>query len=161
MKRTSEDLAALLLAGDGYQEMVEIDFMGEKFDVQIRPLTELEIINVSRQQKLSADMLKTIASKVDFTKKLNKEDELAAQDQAMKAVLESGNIDVGDLNYQDFTQNQAYCLAGIVDPSLRALVPKFRYGLTEMIAKRIKTISQVPPDVVSNFFGQSQDTKSS
>jgi hypothetical protein len=163
MARSSEDLAALLMAGDEYTETVEFEFLNERFAVKIRPLTETELIDVTRSQKIGAGMLKTIANKVDFTKKFeSKEEEIAAQEVAMKAVLEEGNsIDVGDLNYQDHMQNRAYCMAGIVDENLRALVPKFRYGLTELIAKRIKTISEVPPAVVANFFGVSQDTRSS
>ena len=113
------------MAGDEYTETVEFEFLNERFAIKIRPLTETELIDVARSQKIGAGMLKTIANKVDFTKKFeSKEEEIAAQEVAMKAVLEEGNsIDVGDLNYQDL-QNRAYCMAGIVDENTRALVPE-------------------------------------
>ncbi len=149
MTRTSEDLKALLMAGDGYTETVDIEYMGEQFAVEIRPLTEAELTDVSRTMKINASMLKKIADQM----KTSGDPEQIKRD-AVDAILSDGEVDVGSMVQIEFLQNQEYCKRGIVDEGLRALVPKFRYGLTSKIAGRIRVISEVPPDVVQNFFGQ-------
>jgi hypothetical protein len=89
---------------------------------------------------------------------LSPEEREKLQKDAVDTLLSGdGEVDVGSMVYVDFLQNQEYCKRGIVDKGLRSLVPKFRYGLTEKIASRIKTISEVPPAVVQNFFGQQTD----
>jgi hypothetical protein len=158
MARTSEDLKSLLLAGDGYTETIDIEYLGEQFAVEIRPLTEAEITDVSRTMKISASMLKKISEKVKAGANLSPEEREKLQKDAVDTLLSGdGEVDVGSMVYVDFLQNQEYCKRGIVDEGLRLLVPKFRYGLTEKIASRIKTISEVPPAVVQNFFGQQTD----
>lgn len=155
MARTSEDLKALLLAGDGYTETINIEYLGEQFAVEIRPLTEAELTDVSRTIKINASMLKKISKKVKSGANLSQEEREKIQKDAVDALLtDDGEVDVGGMVYADFLQNQEYCKRGIVDEGLRSLVPKFRYGLTAKIATRIKTISEVPPAVVQNFFGQ-------
>jgi len=158
MARSSEDLKALIMAGESYNETIEIEYLGELFAVQIRPLTEAELTDVQRTMKLSATMVKAIMQKVKLGKKLTPAEEETAKKEAIESVLTDGTIDVGDLNYMEFVQNREYCKKGIVDEGLRKLVPNFRYGLTEMISKRIQTISNVPPQVVANFFGQKKDS---
>jgi hypothetical protein len=158
MARTSEDLKSLLLAGDGYTETIDIEYLGEQFAVEIRPLTEAEITDVSRTMKINASMLKKISEKVKAGANLSPEEREKLQKDAVDTLLSGdGEVDVGSMVYVDFLQNQEYCKRGIVDEGLRLLVPKFRYGLTEKIASRIKTISEVPPAVVQNFFGQQTD----
>jgi len=158
MARTSEDLKALLLAGDGYTETIGIEYLGEQFAVEIRPLTEAEITDVSRTMKINASMLKKISKKVKVGVKNTPEEREKILGEAVDALLsDEGDLDVGNMAYVDFLQNQEYCKRGIVDEGLKSLVPKFRYGLTERIASRIKTISEVPPAVVQNFFGQQTD----
>jgi hypothetical protein len=158
MARTSEDLKSLLLAGDGYTETIDIEYLGEQFAVEIRPLTEAEITDVSRTMKINASMLKKISEKVKAGANLSPEEREKLQKDAVDTLLSGdGEVDVGSMVYVDFLQNQEYCKRGIVDKGLRSLVPKFRYGLTEKIASRIKTISEVPPAVVQNFFGQQTD----
>ncbi len=158
MARTSEDLKSLLLAGDGYTETIDIEYLGEQFAVEIRPLTEAEITDVSRTMKINASMLKKISEKVKAGVNLSPEEREKLQKDAVDTLLSGdGEVDVGSMVYVDFLQNQEYCKRGIVDEGLRLLVPKFRYGLTEKIASRIKTISEVPPAVVQNFFGQQTD----
>lgn len=155
MARTAEDLKALLLAGDGYTETINIEYLGEQFAVEIRPLTEAELTDVSRTIKINASMLKKISKKVKAGANLSQEEREKIQKDAVDALLtDDGEVDVGGMVYADFLQNQEYCKRGIVDEGLRSLVPKFRYGLTAKIATRIKTISEVPPAVVQNFFGQ-------
>lgn len=155
MARTSEDLKSLLLAGDGYTETIDIEYLGEQFAVEIRPLTEAEITDVSRTMKINASMLKKISEKVKAGANLSPKEREKLQKDAVDTLLSGdGEVDVGSMVYVDFLQNQEYCKRGIVDEGLRLLVPKFRYGLTEKIASRIKTISEVPPAVVQNFFGQ-------
>jgi len=164
MARSADDLKALLLAGDTYTETVEIEYLGELFAVQIRPLTEAEITDVNRSMKLSSEMMKQVAEKLKQDKALmsrmskgdkpTPEEEAKLTEGAVDAILSGGAIDIGDMNYMDFLQSQEYCKRGIVDDGLRVMVPKFRYGLTERISKRIQTISNVPPAVVANFFGQ-------
>lgn len=159
MARTSEDLKSLLLAGDGYTETIDIEYLGEQFAVEIRPLTEAEITDVSRTMKISASMLKKISEKVKAGANLSPEEREKLQKDAVDTLLSGdGEVDVGSMVYVEFLQNQEYCKRGIVDKGLRSLVPKFRYGLTEKIASRIKTISEVPPAVVQNFFGQQTDS---
>jgi hypothetical protein len=159
MARTSEDLKSLLLAGDGYTETIDIEYLGEQFAVEIRPLTEAEITDVSRTMKINASMLKKISEKVKAGANLSPEEREKLQKDAVDTLLSGdGEVDVGSMVYVDFLQNQEYCKRGIVDKGLRSLVPKFRYGLTEKIASRIKTISEVPPAVVQNFFGQQTDS---
>lgn len=158
MARTSEDLKSLLLAGDGYTETIDIEYLGEQFAVEIRPLTEAEITDVSRTMKINASMLKKISEKVKAGADLSPKEREKLQKDAVDTLLSGdGEVDVGSMVYVDFLQNQEYCKRGIVDEGLRLLVPKFRYGLTEKIASRIKTISEVPPAVVQNFFGQQTD----
>lgn len=156
MARTAEDLKALLLAGDGYTETIDIEYLGEQFAVEIRPLTEAELTDVSRTMKINASMLKKISKKVKVGVKNTPEEKEKILKEAVDALLADGegDLEVGSMAYADFIQNQEYCKRGIVDEGLRSLVPKFRYGLTEKIANRIKTISEVPPAVVQNFFGQ-------
>lgn len=159
MARTSEDLKSLLLAGDGYTETIDIEYLGEQFAVEIRPLTEAEITDVSRTMKINASMLKKISEKVKAGADLSPKEREKLQKDAVDTLLSGdGEVDVGSMVYVDFLQNQEYCKRGIVDEGLRLLVPKFRYGLTEKIASRIKTISEVPPAVVQNFFGQQTDS---
>lgn len=158
MARSSEDLKALIMTGESYNETIEIEYLGELFAVQIRPLTEAELTDVQRTMKLSATMVKAIMQKIKLGKKLTPAEEETAKKEAIESVLTDGTIDVGDLNYMEFVQNREYCKRGIVDKGLRELVPNFRYGLTEMISKRIQTISNVPPQVVANFFGQKKDS---
>jgi hypothetical protein len=154
MARTEEDLKALLSEGDNYTETVSIEFLGETFNIKIRPLTDEAMTNVDRQMKLSAAMLKKISAKVKVGDKLTPEEEQKLKEEAVDAMLADGEVDVGGMNFMKFLQEREYCRAGIVDDGLRAMVPKFRYGLTEKIANRIQTISTVPPAVVQNFFGQ-------
>ncbi len=156
MARTAEDLKALLLAGDGYTETIDIEYLGEQFAVEIRPLTEAELTDVGRTMKINASMLKKISKKVKVGVKNTPEEKEKILREAVDALLSDseGDVEVGSMAHADFLQNQEYCKRGIVDEGLRLLVPKFRYGLTERIASRIKTISEVPPAVVQNFFGQ-------
>ena len=154
MPRSEEDLKALLSEGDKYTETVSIEFLGETYNIKIRPLTDEAMTNVDRQMKLSAAMLKKISQKVKVGEKLTPEEETKLKEEAVDAMLADGEVDVGGMNFMKFLQEREYCRAGIVDEGLRAMVPKFRYGLTEKIANRIQTISTVPPAVVQNFFGQ-------
>jgi hypothetical protein len=63
MPRSSEDLAALITAGDDYRETVMIDYLGQEFAVIIRPLTEYELTDANRQMKFSAALIKKMQSK--------------------------------------------------------------------------------------------------
>jgi hypothetical protein len=154
MPRSSEDLAALITAGDDYRETVMIDYLGQEFAVIIRPLTEYELTDANRQMKFSAALIKKMQSKIKVGKKLTAEEQKVATEEAIEAVLSEGTIDVGDISFTNFILARELCKRGIVDEKLVSLVPKFRYGLTEKIANRIQTISDVPPAVVENFFGQ-------
>lgn len=154
MARSEEDLKALLTEGANYTETVSIDFLGETYNIKIRPLTDEAMTNVDRQMKLSAAMLKKISEKVKVGDKLTPEEETKLKEEAVDAMLADGEVDVGGMNFMKFLQEREYCRAGIVDEGLRAMVPQFRYGLTEKIANRIQTISTIPPSVVQNFFGQ-------
>ena len=154
MARSEEDLKALLTEGANYTETVSIEFLGEIYNIKIRPLTDEAMTNVDRQMKLSAAMLKKISEKVKVGDKLTPEEEEKLKEEAVDAMLADGEVDVGGMNFMKFLQEREYCRAGIVDEGLRAMVPQFRYGLTEKIANRIQTISTVPPSVVQNFFGQ-------
>jgi hypothetical protein len=170
MARTSDDLKALLMAADTYTETVEIHFMGERFAVQIRPLTEMQLTEVSRNIRLSKSLLQGMAKKAEALKNAKKNPNLSKEDEeklAQSAVDEmlSGDgselIEMGDLNYANFIQEREYCKFGIVDKGLAQMVTTFRYGLTEKLADRIKTISEVPPEAVANFFGVSKAKPSS
>jgi hypothetical protein len=156
MARTAEDLKALITAGDEYTETIQVEYLGELFDIQIRPLTDEGLTNVNRQMKLNAAMLKRIAAKLKAGESLTPAEAEKAKSEAVDAILEGsdGEIEIGQIDFMDFMLNREFCRAGIVDAGLRSLVPKFRYGLTGIIAKRIQTISTVPPQVIANFFGQ-------
>ena len=155
MPRSEEDLKALLSEGDKYTETVSIEFLGETYNIKIRPLTDEAMTNVDRQVKLSGAMFQKIAKKVKIGEDLSPEEKKKLNEEAVDAMLASGDeVDVGGMNLMNFLQSREYCRAGIVDEGLRAMVPRFRYGLTELIAKRIQMISTVPPSVVQNFFGQ-------
>lgn len=163
MPRDSNDLKALIMAGNSYSETIEIDYMGEKFAIQIRPLTEAELTDVARATKISAKMMAGMKDKMKATMKPGKQPTDQEKEELIKeavdAVFDSNDmIAVGDMQYMEFAQNREYCRRGIVDKDLAAMVPNFRYGLTEMISKRIQTISTVPPEVVANFFGQKKDS---
>jgi hypothetical protein len=154
MARTTDDLKALLVAGDAYTEVAEIEFLNEKFAVQIRPLTEIEITVVNRSMKISASVLKKVSEKMQAGKKLSPSEEEKLKKEVVTDAMADGSLDMGDMAYQDAVLNREFCMRGIVDPDLRAMVPTFRYGLAEAISKRIQLISNVPPAVVINFFGQ-------
>lgn len=154
MARSAADLKALLMAGDDYRETITIEYLGELYAIEIRPLTEGEITDVERSMKVSGEMLKKIASKIKVGQKLTKSEEEKVTKEALDSVLADGSIDVGDMNYMSYIQDREYCKRGIVDAELAGMVLKFRYGLTEIISKRIQTISSVPPALIQNFFSQ-------
>lgn len=159
MPRDANDLKALLMAGDAYTEVVTVDYMGEQFAVQIRPLTERELAEVARATKVSAKMMQGLKDKIKVGQKLSAEEKERLGKETVDALINSGEmLDIGDMGYMNFVQDQEYCKRGIVDKDLRNLVPNFRYGLTELISQRIQTISNVPPAVVANFFGQKKDS---
>jgi hypothetical protein len=159
MPRDANDLKALIMAGDSYSETITIDYMGEQFAIQIRPLTEGELTDVARSMKVSTKMIKGIREKIQVGKTLTETEKAALEKEAVDAIINSGEmIEIGDMEYMDFVLNREYCRRGIVDKGLANLVPNFRYGLTAMISARIQTISNVPPAVVANFFGQKKDS---
>lgn len=153
MTRSLEDLKALIMAADEYRENVSVDFMGEQFVVPIRPLTEGELIDVSRQMKLSMKMLTKVRDKLKVGDKLTKEEEETVKAAAVEEILKDDSINIGDLAYTSYLSDKAYCMKGVADPQLRDMVTKFRYGLTEQLSKRIQNISNVPPEAIQNFFG--------
>lgn len=158
MARDANDLKALILAGDSYTETVSIDYMGEVFNIEIRPLTESELTEVNRQMKLSANVIRKIAEKVKANKALSAEEKATMDKEALDTILSDPEFDLGGMNFTNFVLAREFCKRGIVDKGLRDLVSKFRYGLTEMLSTRIQTISNVPPAVVANFFGQKKDS---
>lgn len=167
MVRNVEDLKALVMAGDGYTEVANIKYMGHIFAVPIRPLTEEELTDIERKIKISGTMLKAMKDEVKpyldkgiEIDKLNESEKATIIEGAVNKVADSGNFDPGEITYIEYLTNRAYCRAGILDEGLRQEVSKFRFGLTGLIAARIKLISEVPPSVMTNFFGQEQASSS-
>ncbi len=154
MARTVEDLKALIMAADEYRETINVDYLGETFPVIIKPLTESELTDVQRQIKISLKAFGAMADKVKAGGKITEAEKAELTDKVVEDMLTNDTVNLGDMALTNYLTNKAYCEAGIVDEGLRKMVPKFRYGLTEQISKRIQTISEVPPEVVQNFFGQ-------
>ena len=161
MTRSVEDLKALVTRGDEYRETITVEYLGETFAVPIRPLTETELNDVRRQAKVSMKLMQSIRNKVKVGEKMTPEEEQAAKEAAVDEIMKDESLNLGDVAYTNLLVNRQYCKYGIADEGLRMMVPKFRYGLTEMIAKRIQTISEVPPEVVANFFDPTLASNSS
>lgn len=160
MARTSEDLKALLMAGDEYRETIDIEYLGEQFAIQIRPLTEAELVDVNRQMRISMKMYKTLFDKIKVGRELTAEESETAKEEAFKALMADDSVNLTDITMNDFLVDRAYCQKGIVDDGLKTMVGKFRYGLTKKIAERIRLISEVPPGAIANFFGQTKASSS-
>lgn len=159
MARTSEDLKALIIAAKEYRETVEIEYMGEQFSVPIKPLTDAAMTDVGRKMKVQAGLLKSMISKVKIGEGLSESEMETATQEAVANMLSDSTepLEVGEMEYLNFLTAQEFCKRGIADDQLRALVPDFSYGLTKKIANRIEVISNVPPAVVANFFGQTPE----
>ena len=141
MPRTAEDLKALIIAGDQYRETVKIEYLGQEFEVPIRPLTDEELTEVLRALKGMS-----IIRKIQKTAGKSSAEDQEIADQ----LLEDDGL--GEAVSSTFKLYKLFCEKGIVDQDLARLVSSFRYGLTAAIGQRIQTISQVPPEVIANFF---------
>lgn len=141
------DLKALLIEGDRYTERVDIIYLGKKFEVPVRCLNDLELGEVMKSLKDP----KLFAKAAKMKKKMGTRTELTDEEKESFANDLLSDPNVTESAYASKVLNQEFCKRGIVDDELRALVPKFKWGLTDIIGKAIQRISSVPPVEIINF----------
>jgi hypothetical protein len=166
MARSINDLKSLIIEGAEYRETVQVTYLGNEFDVPIKPLTDEDLTKIQREiskmQSLMTIVQGKLASEIKKGNTTPTPEEMAKlKEKVTNEVLNNKNLDVSELSEVMFKVNQMYCKFGIDDPDIAKLVPEFRFGLTELIGKRIEVISSVPPQVIANFFDQPTATKSS
>jgi hypothetical protein len=160
--RTLDDLKALIVAGANYRETVEVEYLGQVFPVPIKPLTEDQLTLVMKNVssgKSTASMVKAIREKTKDTdmSKLTPAQQDEMKEQLASEIMEDTD-NLGDIASSAGALYNELCLHGIDDPELVKLLPQFRYGLRQIIGTQIQKISDVPPQVIANFFGAPTDS---
>jgi hypothetical protein len=146
--RSAEDLKALLIEGDKYRETVLINYIGQQFEVPIRPLNDLELTQVMRAMKSSKFMKKILAEK----KKLGNRTEFTEDEKKQLADKMMDDDGLTETAFASMQLMQEICKLGIADDALAGMVQKFKWGITNQIGSAIQKISNVPPEAIQSFF---------
>ena len=130
----------VLEQGTEFTKTVVINFKGQDYEVDIKPVTDEQVTEAVQSMDLSLfvgmdpEKAKTMTTK-------------EKEDYAKKVMEKDGGKLLGAMN----KMYQVYCKYGIVDPELRNMVKSFKFGLTDAIGAKIEEISVVKQEAVQDF----------